>query len=100
VEIFFWRSHDGLEVDLILQIGTKLYPVEIKLTTTPTIKHTEPLSKFKALVGKDAAETGLLVCRIENPLTLPSNNLAIPWHSFPAWLLSKLEDSKKNSRKS
>jgi len=90
-DIFFWRSHDGLEVDLIIQIGTKLYPIEIKLTATPSLKHTEPLNKFKALAGKDAAETGLLVCRIEKFTPLPSNNVAIPWHSFPGWLLSKLE---------
>ncbi len=25
--LFFWRSNDGLEVDLIIQIGKKLYPV-------------------------------------------------------------------------
>jgi predicted AAA+ superfamily ATPase len=90
-DIFFWRSHDGLEVDLILQIGTKLYPVEIKLTATPTLKHIDPLNKFKILAGKDAAETGLLVCRVEKDKLLPSNNMAIPWHSFPEWLLSKLE---------
>jgi hypothetical protein len=91
-DMFFWRSHDGLEVDLIIQVGTKLYPVEIKLTATPTLKHIDPLNKFKALAGKDAAETGLLVCRVEKDTLLPLNNMAIPWHSFPKWLLSKLED--------
>ena len=90
-DMFFWRSHDGLEVDLIIQIGTKLYPVEIKLTATPTLKHIDPLNKFKALAGKDAAETGLLVCRVEKDTPLPSKNMAIPWYSFPKWLLSKLE---------
>jgi predicted AAA+ superfamily ATPase len=92
-DIFFWRSHDGLEVDLIVQAGKKMVPVEIKLTATPTLKHIEPLNRFKALAGRDAAETGLLVCRISKSMSLPSNNLAIPWHDFPAWLFSKLTSS-------
>ncbi|MBI4745626.1 MAG: ATP-binding protein [Deltaproteobacteria bacterium] len=90
-DIYFWRSHDGLEVDLIIRIGNKIYPIEIKLTSTPTQKHLEPLNKFKAIAGNEAAETGALVCRIEKLAPLPSNNLAIPWRQFPAWLRSKLD---------
>jgi predicted AAA+ superfamily ATPase len=90
LDIFFWRSHDGLEVDLIVHIGNKLYPIEIKLTSTPSNRHLEPLNRFKALAGKDAAETGLLVCRVDKQIPMPSNNLAIPWNSFPEWLLSKI----------
>jgi predicted AAA+ superfamily ATPase len=89
-DAFFWRSHDGLEVDLILGIGGKLHPVEIKLTSTPTLKHTDPLNKFKALAGRDGGEEGLLVCRIERSIPLPSQNLAISWRDFPKWILSKL----------
>lgn len=89
-DIFFWRSHDGLEVDLIVRIGEKLYPVEIKSTATPTNRHLEPLNKFKAAAGNDSAETGLLVCRVKRSTPLPLNNLAIPWHHFPEWLDDKL----------
>lgn len=86
-DIFFWRSHDGLEVDLIIQIGNKLHPVEIKLTATPASKHIEPLQKFKALAGSDAADTGILVCRTNRVVDLPSGNIAIPWRHFSRWLL-------------
>ena len=89
-DVFFWRSHDGLEVDLIIQVGTKLYPVEIKLTATPAVKHGEALNKFKELVRGDAADTGLVVCRVEKLTKLPYNNLAIPWQNFSEWLLSKI----------
>lgn len=89
-DMFFWRSHDGLEVDLIIQIGSKLYPIEIKLTSTPSLKHTEPLNKFKSLAGKDAGEIGILVCRIDKLTHLPSNNLAMPWNEFPKWLMQRL----------
>lgn len=92
-DIFFWRSNDGLEVDLIIQIGNKLFPIEIKLTATPNLKHLEPLIKFKALAKKDAADTGILVCRVEKRTPMPSNTLAIPWTEFPKWLKSKLESA-------
>jgi predicted AAA+ superfamily ATPase len=92
-DIFFWRSNDGLEVDLIIQIGKKLYPVEIKLTATPNLKHLEPLKRFNALAGKDAVDTGILVCRVEKKTPMPSNNFAIPWHEFPQWLRSQLKNS-------
>ena len=91
-DIFFWRSHDGLEVDLIIQIGKKLYPVETKLTATPTLKHLEPLNKFKSIVGRDAAGIGLLVCRVSKATPVPANNLAMPWNYFPEWLLKKMDE--------
>jgi len=34
---FFWRSQGGLEVDLIIQAKGKLWPIEIKLTSTPSL---------------------------------------------------------------
>ena len=90
-DIYYWRSHDGLEVDLLIQIGTKIHPVEIKLTATPTPHHLKPLNSFRKLAGKDAAEKGLLVCRVKEMKPLPDNNLALPWHEFPKWLRGELE---------
>lgn len=89
-ELYFWRSHDGLEVDLIIPIGNRFYPVEIKLTATPTLKHLEPLNRFRALAGEDAAGMGLLVCRTDSRMRLPGNNLVLPWQEFPLWLRTEL----------
>lgn len=30
-DLYFWRSNDGLEVDLIIKIGQCLYPIEINI---------------------------------------------------------------------
>ncbi len=90
-DIFFWRSHDGLEVDLIIQIGQKLVPVEIKLTATPSPKHLEPLNRFRSLVGPDSDEKGLRVCRTTKSTPMAGNNLAIPWNAFPGWLEERLK---------
>jgi predicted AAA+ superfamily ATPase len=90
-DLYFWRSHDGLEVDLIMQIGGKLYPLEIKLTSTPTLKHLEPLNRFKKLAGMDASDTGIIVCRVDKITHLPQNNIALPWQAFSGWLASMLK---------
>lgn len=89
-DLFFWRSHDGLEIDLLLQLSGKLYPVEIKMTATPTLRHLESLNKFKKIIGNDAAKEGLLVCRTHKKILLPGNNIALPWHEFGTWLLYQL----------
>jgi len=84
--IRYWRSHDGLEVDLILQGKGKLVPVEVKLTTTPLPVLAERLKRFRALAGEENCEPGILVCRVTEEKPLSFGVRAIPWQKFPAWL--------------
>ncbi len=94
-ELFFWRSHDGLEVDLIIQTGGRLYPVEIKLTATPKSAFLDPLNRFRELAGREMpVHDGLLVCRTEEKISLPNGNTAIPWKQFYPWLDALLSASK------
>jgi uncharacterized protein len=86
--LFFWRSHDGLEVDLLVHLGNELLAVEIKLTATPTPRHLDPLEAFRRLTPRAGA--GVLVCRVTRPTVLPGGHLALPWQEFPAWLDERL----------
>ena len=88
--LFFWRSHDRLEVDLLLRLPRGLTPVEIKLTATPTARHTASLKRFKDLAGKDASGAGLLVCSVAERRPLPGGNEALPWREWPGWLYEQL----------
>lgn len=90
-DLYFWRSHDGLEVDLLIVIGGRLQPVEIKLTATPSAGHVEPLNRFLAVAADEATGQGILVCRTDKERTLPNGHIAMPWNSFPAWLRARLE---------
>ena len=85
-DLYCWRSHDGLEVDLLIRLNGRLLPVEIKLTATPTNGFFKPINKFRALAGNDASDTGVLVCRTEQPRQMPNGNIALPWRQFPTWL--------------
>ena len=89
-ELYFWRSRDGLEVDLLVAIEDKLHPVEIKLTSTPTLKHIEPLDRFISLAHSEAASGGILVCSVKTRKALPNGHKAIPWREFPQWLMSQM----------
>lgn len=89
-DLFFWRSHGGLEVDLVLALPGGLVPVEIKLTATPTLKHAEVLGRWKELVGRQATGRGVLVCNVAQEAELPGDNVALPWRRFPEWLRREL----------
>ncbi|MFT4193765.1 ATP-binding protein [Ottowia sp.] len=84
--LWYWRSHDGLEVDLIVQGKRGLIPVEIKLTATPQPQHLEGLRRFRALAGEDACGAGVLVCRVAQEQPLPYGATAMPWQKLSAWL--------------
>lgn len=92
-DLYFWRSHDGLEVDLLIMIGGKLQPVEVKLTATPTAAHLAPIQKFCTVAGNEAHLQGVLVCQVEQERVLPQGHLALPWHRFGQWLHARLASS-------
>jgi predicted AAA+ superfamily ATPase len=91
--IFFWRSQGGLEVDLIIQVGGKLWPVEVKLTSTPTVHHAEPLDLFKEMAGKEASGKGLVVCTVEPEEEIAWNNEGATVVRFLDWLRRLLNDA-------
>jgi len=86
-DIYFWRSNDGLEIDMLIQKGDILYPVEIKKTATPNIKHTEAIKRFRNLTGKQS-ENGIIVCTVEKETMLTEGIRAIPWAKYIDWLKS------------
>jgi len=91
-DLYFWRSHDGMEVDLIIQIHDRLYPVEIKCSATPKSAFLTPLNQFKQLATSFSFKVaeGLLVCQAPEPAHLPDGNRCIPWTEFYTWLNTKL----------
>jgi predicted AAA+ superfamily ATPase len=84
--LWYWRSHDGLEVDLIVQGKDGWIPIEIKLTATPQPQHLDGLKRFRALAGADQCSAGVLVCRVAREQPLAHGAVAMPWQEFSAWL--------------
>ncbi len=80
-DIFFWRSHGGLEVDMILIKDGITHAVEIKKTSTPKLRHGDNLVKFAELSGIQDLRMWL-VTNSERRLTLPSGVEVLPWNDY------------------
>jgi predicted AAA+ superfamily ATPase len=91
-DIYFWRSHDGLEVDLIIESRGRLHAIEIKQTATPSLHHLGGLRRFRNLVGDGAIGSLVLVCNVREPTPLPDQVKAIPWHGWPRWMQENLRE--------
>jgi len=77
--IWYWRSRDGWEVDLLLELEGTLHPVEIKSTSTPRPSHAESLTRWQALAGEKAGK-GLLITGGGEASALVPGVRVLPWH--------------------
>ncbi len=57
---YFLRTHDGHEIDLVLEVGGSRWAVECKLSTQPDLRDLEKLSTLADVVG---AERRILLSR-------------------------------------
>ena len=75
--LFYWRSHDGLEIDLVVERGAKLFPIEIKATTSPRVAHLDGIEAFTSLASR-RAQLGALVHFGRERTKLRGHDL-VPW---------------------
>ncbi|MBN2842182.1 MAG: DUF4143 domain-containing protein, partial [Sedimentisphaerales bacterium] len=75
---YFFRTGDGYELDIVLDWGSELWAIEIKLTSDPS---TEMISKLHKTADMINASKRILICRIaemiENKNLLVTN--AVDW---------------------
>jgi hypothetical protein len=76
-ELYYWRSKTGLEVDLLINRNGRLYPLEVKATSTLLPGHAESLLKWKELAS-GSADGGVIVANIDQPFTFKGLK-AITW---------------------
>jgi hypothetical protein len=58
--LFFWRDQTGNEIDLIVEIGGELLPVEIKSSKTYSADFSSAIKKWQSLKGNDSRR-GLVI---------------------------------------
>lgn len=64
-EAYYFRTSDGYELDLVLKIKTKLWAIEIKLTSAPGKGDMDRLSKTADMINADKR---VLLSRTENEI--------------------------------
>ena len=79
--LWYWRSRDGWEVDLLIERNGVLHPVEIKATSTPRPTHAAAILRFRAAAGERAGP-GLLVAKVEQPGTVAPGVRLVPWDAL------------------
>lgn len=74
--IYYYRDAAKREIDLVLESGATLYPIEIKKGATPDRKWTK---NFRVLA--DSSKTiadGTVICQIDHPLPITAHTTALP----------------------
>jgi predicted AAA+ superfamily ATPase len=77
-QIYFWRTSTGTEVDIVIETGNKLVPVEVKLSATPRPSMAASIKTFRVDFG-DKAMPGYVVHPGDVRLPLGSNVTALPF---------------------
>ncbi|MBN1420192.1 MAG: ATP-binding protein [Planctomycetes bacterium] len=79
----FWRSSDGLEVDIVIEAAGRLHGIEVKANATPLPSMAEPLLAWRRLLGAEAGST-ILVCDCDARRALSPEVDAVPWRETGA----------------
>jgi hypothetical protein len=53
VDAWFFRTSDGSEIDLLFRYGNKLWAIEAKLTSHPSLQDFDSLNRAADMVGAD-----------------------------------------------
>ncbi|MEO7145974.1 MAG: ATP-binding protein [Bryobacteraceae bacterium] len=80
-KLFFWRTAAGDEVDLIVDAGGTLIPIEIKATATPNPRMAHGIESFRAAYGNRVAK-GYVVHTGGVTLPLAPGVTALPFTSL------------------
>lgn len=78
VELSYWRTAIGEEVDFVIEAGEKLLPIEVKATARPRLADVKHLRTFRAEYGS-MARAGLLLHTGSTIEWLAPDVLAVPW---------------------
>jgi len=76
-ELYFYRDTTGLEVDFVVEKGTKIVAFETKLTDSPSLRDVKNLLKFLEKFPKILR--GVVIHTGEEVKWLHSKILALPW---------------------
>jgi len=77
--LYFYRDKDKCEIDLIVEEGDTLYPVEIKTTSDPTSSMVKNFTRLGDIPGKKLGD-GALICMAREFLPLTASAGIVPAH--------------------
>ena len=79
--VYFWRTAAGVEVDLVVEAGGKLIPIEVKLSATPRPAMASGIRAFQEDLGKKAG-AGYVIHPGEERIPLAPQTTAVPFSAI------------------
>jgi hypothetical protein len=77
-QVYFWRTSSGVEVDIVIETGGKLIPIEVKLSGTPRPVMASGITTFRKDFGNRAAP-GYVIHTGDIRLPLAPDVMALPF---------------------
>lgn len=74
--LYYYRDHDGREIDLVIESDGELHPIEVKKTASPNLSMTR---NFRALDRSSIPRgRGAIICAVEHATALDAETLVLP----------------------
>ena len=75
--IYYYRDKDGKEIDLIIEVGDELYPIEIKMSASPNISMGKNFKVLEKVENKKIMP-GIILCQYDRKTWLDNDLIALP----------------------
>jgi len=80
-DLFFWRDKTGNEIDLLIENGMELIPIEIKLSKTFSLSYFEGIQKWLNL-QKNTCKRGIVLYTGDSIIGSKKPLSAYPWYQI------------------
>ncbi|MBX7154959.1 MAG: ATP-binding protein [Candidatus Kapaibacterium sp.] len=78
-QLYYWRDNKGIEIDILLDTGSTLYPIEIKAAQTFHESHLIPMRKWNTISNN---QNGMLLYDGKQELTLHKSIHILNWRNI------------------
>ncbi len=75
--LYFYRDRDGREIDLVIESADTLYPIEIKMSASPSLSMAKGFCALESVNGKSLGK-GTIVCQCDRLTWLSDDVAALP----------------------
>lgn len=84
--IFYVRTHNDIEIDLIIENNLHVFPVEIKLTKSPARQMAKPIEQYQNIFSQLDISKGRIVSLCDEKIPLTQNTAIEPLEDFLNWI--------------
>ena len=82
--LWYWRDQAGNEVDLLVEHGGRITPVECKLSERPTRGDARGIARLRGFYGDETVARGFVACTAGSPFQLTDEVTAVSgWETWP-----------------